>query len=275
MKSITSSNKAGRHKGKIALITGASSGFGLEFAKLFAQDGYDLIITARPDSELEPIARELATTYQIKVYTHLIDLSETHSAQKLYRWVEEQSLKISFLINNAGIGVYGRFADNSLEREHELLELNVVSLAELCHQFIPQMVAGGGGRILNVASIAAFQPGAYYATYFASKAFVLLFSEALALEYAKENITVTALCPGVSRTNFFKRAGMPESSRLLQSQLKNAGFVAKAGYRGLMKGSRMVTPGLRNKLVSKSYRFLPRSVIARITKKMVETAGRG
>ncbi len=261
--------------GKIALITGASSGFGLEFARLFAKDGYNIIITARPGTELESIAKKIRDQYHIQVYPHNIDLSGHMAAQKLYQWVKCQEFHVNCLINNAGIGNFGRFAENSLEREHELLELNIVSLAELCHQFIPDMIAAGGGKILNVASIAAFQPGPYYATYFASKAFVLLFSEALALEYAKDNIIVTALCPGVSRTNFFKRARMTETSPMLQLHLKNADFVAKIGYRGLMKGSRIVIPGLRNKLIAKSYRILPRSTLAHMTKKLVEIASKG
>ncbi len=262
-------------KSKVALITGASSGFGLEFARLFAADGCNLVITARPGTDMDKTSSELRKEYGVEVTAINIDLSQTNAAKRLYDTVKEKGIRVDYLINNAGIGNFGRFADNSFEREHELLEMNVVALAELCHHYLPDMVKAGGGKILNVASIAAFQPGAYYATYFSTKAFVLLFSEALALEYKKDNITVTALCPGVSRTEFFKRAGMPESSWLLKSNLGNARPVALAGYKGMMKGKRMVTPGLRNKLVSKSYRWLPRKAIASITKKMVEIAGRG
>lgn len=268
-------NTAKKHEGKTALITGASSGFGLEFAKLFATDGCELIVTARPGTEIEKIAAELQKNYGVPVKAFSIDLSEYGSAKKLYDLVKNSALSVDFLINNAGIGNFGRFADNSFEREHELLELNVVSLAELCHHFIPDMVKKGGGRILNVASIAAFQAGAYYATYFASKAFVLLFSEAVALEYKKDNITVTALCPGISRTNFFKRAGMPESSPLLQTAMGPAYRVAKAGYVGMLKGKQIVTPGIKNKFISKTYRWLPRKAIAKVTQKLVEVAGRG
>jgi uncharacterized protein len=264
---------SGKRKCKAALITGASSGFGLEFAKLFAADKCDLVITSRPGTEIEKLAKELAKEYGIKVFPMEIDMSQANAAKKIFDAVKEKKIKIDYLINNAGIGNFGRFADNPFEKEHELLELNIVTLAELCHHFIPEMVKNGGGKILNVASIAAFQPGAYYATYFASKAFVLLFSEALAMEYKKDNITVTALCPGVSRTNFFKRAGMRENSWLLQINLGDAKKVARAGYKGLLKGKTIVTPGLRNKFVSKNYRWLPRKVIGAITKKMVEIAG--
>jgi len=268
-------NTAKEQKGKIALITGSSSGFGLEFSNLFAADGCELIITARPGTDIASIGKQLHEIYSVPVTTFEIDLSEHGSAKKLYDFVKSKGKNVDFLINNAGIGNFGRFADNSLEREHELLELNVVSLAELCHHFIPDMVKKGGGKILNVASIAAFQAGAYYATYFASKAFVLLFSEALALEYKKDKITVTALCPGISRTNFFKRAGMPVSSPVLQTAMGPAYLVAKAGYKGMLKGKQIVTPGLKNKFISKSYRWLPRKAIAKVTQKLVEIAGRG
>jgi short-subunit dehydrogenase len=276
--SVKASGKKIHHpdsKSKVALITGASSGFGLELAKLFARDGHNLVITARPGTDIAKTASEIGKKYGVHVTAINIDLAQENAAQKLYDIVKGKNLRVGYLINNAGIGNFGRFADNPFEREHELLQLNVVALAELCHHFIPDMVRAGGGKILNVASIAAFQAGAYYATYFSSKAFVLLFSEALALEYKKDNINVTVLCPGVSRTNFFKRAGMPESSWLLQSNLGTANAVALAGYKGLMKGKSIVTPGLRNKFVSKSYRWLPRKVIAEITKKLVEIAGRG
>jgi short-subunit dehydrogenase len=262
-------------KSKVALITGASSGFGLEFARLFAKDHHDLVITARPGSDLSKIALEIEKKYAVRVLPIEIDLSEENAAKKLYDQIKEKDLNVYFLINNAGIGSFGRFADNSFQKEHELLQLNVVALAELCHHFIPDMVKGGGGKILNLASIAAFQPGAYYATYFSSKAFVLLFSEALALEYKKDNITVTTLCPGVSRTNFFNRAGMKTSSWLMKLYLGEARKVALAGYNGLLKGKTLVTPGMRNKLVAQSYRWLPRKVIAGITKKIVEVASRG
>jgi uncharacterized protein len=260
-------------KCKVALITGASSGFGLEFAKLFAKDKFDLVITARPDSDIEKTAEDLKKDYGVNVIPLKIDLSEADSAGKLFKIIKDRKINVDYLINNAGIGNFGRFADNAFEKEHELLELNIVSLAELCHHFIPDMVKRGGGRILNVASIAAFQAGAYYATYFASKAFVLLFSEALAIEYKKDNITVTALCPGISKTNFFKRAGMKENHWIMKLSMGEAAKVAKAGYKGIMKGKRIVTPGLKNKFISKSYRWIPRRTLAAITKKLVEIAG--
>ncbi len=258
-----------------ALITGASSGFGLEFAKLFAADGYDLLVTARPGSKLAKIATDLAGQYGVRVEFTELDLAEPASAAQLHAWTTKLGWKVSYLINNAGVGIYGKFASNAWSRELELIELNVRALAELCHLYLPDMAGYGGGRVLNVSSIAAFQPGAYYSTYFASKAFVLLFSEALALESAEDNITVTTLCPGVSRTNFFDRAQMKRSSLILRTYLMNPKDVASAGYRGLHRGAGLVTPGLRNQVVSKSYRWLPRQAIAKITRELVKNAARG
>lgn len=257
---------------KVALITGASSGFGLEFAKLCAADGYDLVLTARPNSRLSGVVKQLEKDYKVRIWQTELDLSAQNASQKLYDWVKKQNLAISILINNAGIGIYGKFTDHSLAQERELLNLNMVALSELCHLSIPDMQRGGGGKILNIASIAGLQAGPRYATYFASKGYVLLFSEALYYEYAKDGITVTALCPGVARTEFFKRAVMREDSRILQSYLMDAARVARIGYRAMQKGKRMVVAGKRNKFVALGYRVLPRSVIARIAQRLIIAA---
>lgn len=257
---------------KTVLITGATSGFGLEFARIFARHGYDLILTARNEKNLKKIAAELKSRYSAHIYYFGTDLSKPRAAEALYNWTVSKKLKVGCLINNAGIGNYGRFIDIALDKERELLELNIVVLTELCHKFIPDMIRRGGGKILNVASIAAFQAGAFYATYFASKAYVLLFSEALAEEYNEDNITVSALCPGPSRTRFFEKAKMTTKSLLLRASFLDPRAVAEAGFRGLMRGDIIITPGLRYKLLSKSYRILPRTIIARITKILIETA---
>lgn len=256
----------------VALITGASSGFGLEFAKLCAQDGYDLALTARPNSELADVVKKLQAQYSIKIWQTELDLSVPGAATKLFEWTKKEGLNISVLINNAGIGLYGRFTDHTLEQEQELINLDVNALSELCHLYIPEMQKGGGGKILNVASIAGLQAGPRYATYFASKGYVLLFSEALFYEYAPDNITVTALCPGVARTKFFKRAAMREDSKILQSYFMEPSRVAAIGYRAMQQGKRMIVAGKRNKFVALGYRVLPRSVINRIAQKLVLSA---
>ena len=257
---------------KTALITGASAGFGYEFAKLFAQDGYNLVLTALHGEKLTRVAKKLSKQYGVGVVCTELDLSLPGAASKLHKWVSKQNISVDFLVNNAGIGLYGRFTDHTLAQEQGLIQLNVNALAELCHLFIPDMVKAGGGKILNVASIAAFQAGPYYASYFASKAFVLLLSEALYYEYAPDNVTVTAVCPGVSRTGFFKRAGMREDSRMLQGYFMEAPDVAAAGYRAMMKGKRIVIPGNRNRFVALGYRLFPRGVINRITRQLVSSS---
>ncbi len=256
----------------MALITGGSSGFGLEFAKLFAHDGYDLVLVARPKSRLAAEVKQLKARYSLNIWYTELDLSKPHAAKKLYEWTSDQHIPVSVLVNNAGIGLYGRFTDHSLEQEQELINLNINVLSELCHLYISDMVRLGGGKILNVASIAGLQAGPYYATYFASKAYVLLFSEALYYEYSGDNIQVTALCPGVARTGFFKRANMREDSGILRSYLMSAERVARVGYKALMQGKRVVIPGNRNRLVAVGYRILPRSVINQITRKLIISA---
>lgn len=255
------------------LITGASGGFGTEFAKLFAKDGYDLVLTSLPQSGLSELAKLIQHEYEVAVYTKEMDLSKPGAPTELYNWTNSQNIHITTLINNAGIGLYGSYGENSFHDEQELINLNVVAVSELCHLYIKNMVLSGGGGILNVASIAGMQAGPMYASYFASKGYVLLFSEALHEEYAHKNIAVTALCPGVSRTGFFKRAGMKTDSKLLQTYFMTAEQVAKAGYDGLKKRKKIVIPGLRNKFVAIGYRVLPRNVITKITKKVIQTAG--
>jgi short-subunit dehydrogenase len=259
-------------KSKVVLITGASSGFGLEFGHLFAAAGYDLVLTAKPPAKLAALSKQLSNTYGVKVWHHCFDLALPGASQKLYQWVKKEALPVSILVNNAGLGLYGRYASHKLEQERELINVNVNALSELCHLFIPGMIKQGGGKILNVASIAGFQAGPFYATYFASKGYVMLFSEALYYEYASDNITVTALCPGVSPTNFFKTAGMRQDSRLLQAYFMSPKQVATAGYKGLMNNKRLVIPGYRNKFVSLGYRVFPRAVIARIARRLISSA---
>jgi short-subunit dehydrogenase len=254
---------------RVALVTGASSGFGKEFAELFAKDGYDLMLTAKNSNDLITLKNMLQKKYGIRVWQKSIDLSVPGNPQRLYEWTNKQKLKISILVNNAGIGLYGKFTDHLLSDEQELINLNIVALSELCYLYLTDMLSQDYGKILNISSIAGFQAGPFYATYFASKAYVLLFSEALQAEYESKNIVITQLCPGVSSTGFFKRANMKTNSRLMQSNLMDPKIVARAGYEGLMSGKKMVIPGYRNKLVSIGYRILPRSVITRVTKKMI------
>lgn len=264
-----------RSNGKTALITGASSGFGAEFAEVFAREGYDLLLVARSEERLKTVASKLNTAYGRKVKLLSLDLTSEEAGTKVFAWAQKQTASIDCLVNNAGIGNYGRFAENALEKERQLLELNIGVLTELCHRFIPLMIKQGGGRILNVASLAAFQAGAYYATYYASKAYVLLFTEALGLEYRKDKVIISALCPGPSPTSFFEKAKMADTSWLFRSQMVPPKQVAEAGYKGLMAGKSIIIPSKKYFIVPLSARLFPRSLMARINKRLVEVIARG
>lgn len=257
------------------MITGATSGLGLEFARIFAGKGSDLVITARTEKNLNAVAKDLESKYGVQVHSIALDLSDPKAPDKLFEFTQRQKLFVEVLVNNAGIGVHGKFAENAIDRESELLELNIISLTKLCHLYLRPMLTAGRGKILNIASLAAFQAGTYFATYFASKAYVLLLTEALALEYRKTGVTVSALCPPPSRTGFFKRAGMPETSRVLRMSMHHAPKVAKAGYRGLMAGKTVILPSIRSRFIGTGYRVFPRSVISRIADSLIAIASRG
>jgi short-subunit dehydrogenase len=191
---------------KTALITGASTGIGFEFAKLFAADGYNLVLIARDEQKLREIAGSLPSKFNISVKIYPKDLSVTGDIEKLVRQIREDVGTIEVLVNNAGFGLSGAFVDTDLARELEMIQLNVVSLVIFTKLWAKEMVQRKGGKILNVASTAAFQPGPLMAIYYATKAFVLSFSEALAEELKERGVTITALCPGPTATQFSKRA---------------------------------------------------------------------
>ncbi|MDE6442233.1 MAG: SDR family oxidoreductase, partial [Clostridia bacterium] len=194
-----------------ALVTGASGGLGLEFAKLLAKDGNDLLLVARNGHRLEEIKDELEKAHGVKVYFLACDLTQDDSANKVYDYAKENSLQIDVLINNAGFGDFGNYLDSVWEKQRDMINLNVLALMRLTYLFVPEMKERGKGKILNVASIASFQPGPLMSVYYASKAFVLSFSEALAVELKKTGVTVTALCPGPVRTCFEKAANLAYS----------------------------------------------------------------
>ncbi len=264
-----------RSNGKTALITGASAGFGAEFAEVFAREGYDLLLVARSEERLKAVSSKVNSTYGRKVKILALDLTTEDSGKKVFAWAQKQAPSVDCLVNNAGIGNYGRFAEIPLEKERELLELNIGVLTELCHRFIPLMIKQGGGRILNVASLAAFQAGAYYATYYASKAYVLLFTEALGLEYKKDKVIISALCPGPSPTSFFEKSKMADTSWLFRTQMIPPKQVAEAGYKGLMAGRDIIIPSKKYFIVPLSARLFPRWLMARINKRLVEIIAKG
>ena len=247
------------------LMTGASSGIGFELAKRFARDGHSLVLVARSAERLEEVAKELKTS----VTPIARDLSRPGSATELFSELRTRSIEIEILVNCAGFGASGWFAQTDLDVEREMMQLNMVSLTELTKLALPDMIRRRAGRILNVASTAAFQPGPRMAVYYASKSYVLSFSEALANELAGTGVTVTTLCPGPTYTGFGKRAGI-DGANVFRAGVMSAEAVADAGYRGLMKGKGLVIPGLRNRLLAASVRFSPRKLVTAITRWMNE-----
>ena len=245
-----------------ALVTGASAGIGRELALLLARDGHPVVLTARNEARLNEFAAELRERCDARAIVIACDLSERAGPDTLVRRIDAAGLEVEILVNNAGMGAAGAFAEIPLERQLALLQLNVVSLTELARRLLPAMLARGRGRILNVASTAAFQPGPYLAAYYASKAYVLSLSNALAEETRGTGVTVTALCPGPTRTGFFANARMRESA-LARSAVMDAGEVARAGYEGMLRGRRLVVPGLGNQALGTLVRFAPRGLVSR------------
>lgn len=248
------------------LITGASSGIGLELARLFAHDGYDLVLVARSLDKLDRLGAELAQRHGIRSHSVGADLAAPDAPGAIVETLRQTAVRVDVLVNNAGYGIYGPFATTDLRSELDLLQVNIVALTHLTKLLVPEMLARGAGRILNVASTAGFQPSPFLAVYAASKAYVLSFSEALGEELAGTGVTVTTLCPGPTVTGFQARAGM-EGVRLFRGPLlMDAAPVARAGYEGLMRGRRLVVPGVGNKLLMESVRFAPRRLVTKIAR---------
>lgn len=250
---------------KTALITGASGGLGLEFARIFSRAEYNLVLVARSRDKLEAFADAYPDT-EMKLIVK--DLAQPGAAQEVADEVHHSGIHIDVLINNAGFGLFGRFEEISLAKQTEMMHLNMITLTELTHCFLPGMRERNFGRILNVASTAAFQPGPMMTVYFATKAFVLSFSEALAEELSGTNINVTALCPGPTKTNFGTTASVEETKMF--SQAMPADQVAKEGVDGLLKNKRVVITGSKNKAGALAAKFLPRSTTAKVAKSITQ-----
>jgi short-subunit dehydrogenase len=246
-----------------ALVTGASRGIGLELSRLAAKDGYHLVLVARSGDELEAHAAEFRRRFAVEVLTLPLDLATRTAADAVAEFLASRSIIPDLLINNAGIGAYGLHREIALAAEQEVLDLNIVTLTRLTKRTLPGMLARGSGRILNVASVAAFYPGPYLAVYYASKAYVLSYSEAIAYELAGTGVTVTALCPGPTRSGFQARAAL-RAARIVNGShvpMATAESVAAAGYRAMLAGRRVVIPGVINRLAVWAARFVPRRVM--------------
>jgi short-subunit dehydrogenase len=260
----------------VALVTGASSGIGRELALLCAAGGHDLVLVARREPELAALAVEIGRGSGAHVTVIPLDLAQPAARDALLPRLEQDGIQIDVLINNAGFGVHGAFAKTDLAADRELLEVNVIALTELTKRFLKPMLARRRGRIMNVASTAAFQPGPFMAVYYASKAYVLHFTEAIAEETTGSGVTITALCPGPTTTGFQQRAALDHTklfrpgSRLMTA---DARAVAEAGYRGMMAGRRLVIPGFKNQALAFANRFVPRWLAAKVVRGIQEQVG--
>jgi short-subunit dehydrogenase len=253
----------------IALITGASSGIGLELARVFASNRHDVVLVARSEGKLHETARECEAS-GVRAHVIAADLAAPGAAQTVVESVMRLGLDIDVLVNNAGVGVYGRLVDTPLAKELESIQVNVVALTELTKHFLPGMVARRRGRILNVASTAGFLPGPLMAVYYATKAYVVSFSEAIANELDGTGVTVTVLCPGPTASGFQAAANL-EGSRIVSLLRKaTSRSVAEAGYRAVMAGTVVAIPGISNKVAAFAPRIFPRAVIRKVVRAVQE-----
>ena len=248
---------------KTALITGASAGFGVEFARLFARHGNDVILTARRSDRLAELAASLEAEHDVNAHVIVADLAAHNGARALFDEVQERGLEVEYLVNNAGFGTFGPFVETDPEESMDLVRVNIAALTELTALLLPAMVERRSGRVLNVASAAAFQPGPLMATYYASKAYALHFSEALNAELEGTAVSVTALCPGPVMTEFQQVAGMETSGLVLHKRLISIEEVVAAGYEAMMRGKAYVIPGIGPRLLSFGVRFMPRRFVAK------------
>jgi len=253
-----------------ALITGASGGIGLELTKLFAKDGYNLVLVARSQDKLTQIKAELEKRRGISVRAIPKDLANPNAPDEIYSELEEAGVQIDVLVNNAGYALFGPLAEEDKQKIIDMLQVNIMALTNLTRLFLPGMVERKQGRVLNLGSTAAFVPGPLMAVYYASKAYVLSFSEAIAEEVKGTGVTVTALCPGATESGFQQRAGMEDSKLVSGRQLHTAASVARAGYDAMMKGKTVEVPGLSNKMVPLFARLSPRRLVPAVVKRSQE-----
>lgn len=252
-----------------ALVTGASQGIGLELARCFAKDHINLVLVARSADRLQALAEAWQAEHGIQVRAIAADLTQENAADRLHQQLQDAGIRVTYLVNNAGVGLYGRYPATSMQAEHQMIVLNCLALTRLTKLFLPDMLEQKHGRILNLASTAAFQPGPYQAVYFATKAYVLSYSEAIAEDLSGSGVTVTALCPGLTASGFVERAGMGQSGFAQRSAIASAEAVAAKGYRAMHAGRRVVVPGVLNWILTQTPRLTPRWMVTSIVAAMM------
>jgi len=252
-------------EGQIALVTGASSGIGLELARQFAADGYDLVLVARSADALERLAADLARDFRVKATPLTCDLGRPNAGRELVRTLDERALAVDVLVNNAGFGATGAFADGATDTQVGIVDVNIRALVELTHELWPRILRNKRGGVLNVASTAAFQPGPFMAVYCASKAFVMSFTEALWEEARGTGVHVSCLCPGATESAFHARAGT-DKVRLAHSKAMSAAQVAALGYHAFQANRRVKITGLVNTFMARSATVTPHVLVLRIAR---------
>lgn len=255
---------------KTALITGASNGIGLELAKIHASKGGNLVLVARNKSKLDELKTELEKQFNVSVYTIGKDLSNPHSAQEVYDETKERNIEVDYLINNAGFGGFGMLDETEWNKELQMINLNITTLTLFTKLYVQDMVKRRSGKIMNVASTAAFQPGPTMAVYCATKSYVLSFTEALSNEVSGKGITITALCPGATETGFQAAGGLDESEIFKGKKLPTAKEVAEYGYSAMVNGKTVAIHGIMNYILSNSVRFIPRGMVLKVARKMLD-----
>jgi short-subunit dehydrogenase len=253
--------------GKTALVTGASVGLGRDLCELIARDGHHLIVVARNEQRLNELAESLRKQFGITVDVIAQDLATPGAAKIIFERVGKRT--VDYLINNAGFGTHGPFVQADIQSQLDMLQVNIVALTHLTRLFLPGMLARRSGRIMNLASVASFLPGPLMAVYYATKAYVLSFSEAIAGEIAGSGVTVTAMCPGPTKTEFQVRAGI-EDSPLFRGRVMDSMTACRIGYAAMLRGRRVVVTGLSNKLSVLGMKFLPRALTAAMARKLNE-----
>jgi short-subunit dehydrogenase len=243
-----------------ALITGASMGLGREFARLFAADGIDVVLVARSEGKLRELAAELEKAHGIRAHVVADDLTDPAAPERIFQSVKRAGVELEYLVNNAGFGSHGRFDQLDAKRELEMVQVNIAALVHLTRLFLPELVSRGHGRVMNIASTAGFQPGPLMATYYATKAFVISFTEAIAYELRHTGVTVTAHCPGATATEFARTASN-DTSMLFRLGAADAPAVARHAYRAMQRGQVLAIHGIVNWLLVQSVRFSPRALV--------------